>query len=292
MFENAIYRLSLRQLRRRQLAAPEEFQRSEDPDAYHEWRCSELRSQLHDHFDVTALKDKDVLDFGCGGGELSYVLKRLGARQVVGTEISETQLAQVQQRLEQSRTPGVVFHLDKDPAHVSLPDAFFDTICCFDVVEHLRHPEAILTEWRRLLRPGGQVWIWWCPWRHPFGHHLTSVIPLPWVHLVVPEKTLCRVAARVYHDPAYTPRMWDLDPETRQKIPDKWRDSTYTAGWLNKLSLGKFKRLARQAQFGMRVRTYGFGTARKGLRAALARLPCLGEYLTSYYAIELVKLDA
>ena len=292
MIEDAIYRLSLRQLRRRQFAAPEELQRSEDADAYHEWRCSELRGQLHNHFDVAALKDKDILDFGCGGGALSFVLKRLGARRVIGTEINDRQLTQARQRLERSPTPGVTFHLDENPAHVALPDESFDTICCFDVVEHLRHPKAILTEWRRLLRPGGQVWIWWCPWRHPFGHHLMSVIPLPWVHLLVPERALCRVAERVYNDPTYVPRMWDLDPETGQKQPDKWRESTFSEGWLNKLSLAEFKRLARQAHFGVRVRTYGFGTARKGYRAALARLPYVGEYLTSYYAITLVKRDA
>ena len=44
------------------------------------------------------VRGKDVLDFGCGDGTYSRILKRLGARRVVGFDVAEGMLAHGQQR--------------------------------------------------------------------------------------------------------------------------------------------------------------------------------------------------
>ena len=155
------------------------------------------------------------------------------------------------------------------------------------------HPQAIVREWRRVLRPAGSAWIWWSPWRHPYGHHLNSLVPLPWVHLLVSERTLVRLAARIYDDPCFIPRTWDIDPATGSKKPNKWRTGADLSSWLNRLTLRQFRRICRAGGMDLHVRARGLGSGEGGglKRAAgkLAELPGVGECFTSYFAITLTK---
>ncbi|MCP4592352.1 MAG: hypothetical protein GY842_16590, partial [bacterium] len=70
--------LLLRAARRanRRAAQPgsESCARTTDASAYGRWRDESLRRQLTDHFHPDRLRGKDVLDFGCGTGELSMLL--------------------------------------------------------------------------------------------------------------------------------------------------------------------------------------------------------------------------
>lgn len=46
-----------------------------------------------------------------------------------------------------------------DIAHIPVPDATFDAILCTEVLEHVVEPVAVVREFSRLLKPGGQLWI-------------------------------------------------------------------------------------------------------------------------------------
>jgi len=46
-----------------------------------------------------------------------------------------------------------------DVAHIPLPDATFDAILCTEVLEHVVEPVAVVQEFSRLLKPGGQLWL-------------------------------------------------------------------------------------------------------------------------------------
>ncbi len=89
-----------------------------------------------------------LLDVGCGKGELLFGLSDLLAQ---GTGID--------QRLE-NRTAGNI-RLYRGTIDATLPfaDESFDAVSLLAVLEHLEHPEAILRETRRVLRPGGSVLI-------------------------------------------------------------------------------------------------------------------------------------
>ena len=93
-----------------------------------------------------------VLDLGCGGGHNGALLKKAGAREVVGVERDAGAAQEARKRLD------VVVECDLsrlDPA--LLGDEPFDAILASDVLEHLLDAEGVLARALTRLRPGGAV---------------------------------------------------------------------------------------------------------------------------------------
>ncbi len=94
----------------------------------------------------------DVLDLGCGLAEIVAWLKP--GQRYIGIEGR----ANIMRWLEEHR-PGYEFHqrdLDKDALAL---DQQFDTILMIAVIEHLNHPDNILSQISRRLKPGGKFLI-------------------------------------------------------------------------------------------------------------------------------------
>lgn len=290
VIENILFRLSRRCLRAKAAARDTDIEHTRDDAAYRRWRDAELQKQLEDHFPYETVRGKDILDFGCGEGMLAVRLSRLGAASTLATDLGEDLIAKALRMVTESGLTNVRFEVAADPRRVAARDASVDVICAFDVVEHIIPAASIFGEWYRVLRPGGEVWIWWLPWRSPYGHHMISLIPLPWVHVVCAEWTLIKAAARVYDDPCFVPRVYNRDPETGEKLPNKWRAGADLSSWLNKMTLARFRSLARSAGFQATVTAHEFGsTGLKRLVGRLAHVPILGEFFTSYYTAVLMK---
>lgn len=290
LVEDLLFWLSRRKLRRMLRTPTGEVTRTLTRASYDAWRRSELIRQLEDCFDPSYIAGKDVLDFGCGDGDLSFFMADLHPQSTVGTDLAEDAVATASRRAEEQRTDDISFVVAPDQTTLEFADESFDLICCFDTLEHIMHPDEIIHEWHRVLRPGGKVWIWWSPWRHPYGHHVRSLIPLPWVHVLFSEATLINVAARIYDDPCFIPRHWNMDPETGEKLPNKWRNGADLSSWLNRLTLRRAKAIFRKV--GLTAQIIAYGPYRRGMNIltnCIARVPWIGEFFTSYYAIVLNK---
>lgn len=98
----------------------------------------------------TDLKNKKVLDVGCGTGYLGEELETRGA-EVTGIDISKVALKKAHEVL--SFTKVVDLNEDKIP----FKDKTFDLIVVSEVIEHLFKPVIILEELRRILRDKGQL---------------------------------------------------------------------------------------------------------------------------------------
>ena len=167
--------------------------RSEWNKSYRNWRFEMLQEKFS-AFDPALIRDKDVLDFGCGPGELSfYNGAKFGAKSCIGLDADDRVIMQAQQTV---RDEHVRFAVSKDD-QIELADASIDVIVCFDVMEHIMSYEAIMAEWTRVLRPGGKVLIHWQPWFHPYGHHPQDYIPIPWVHAFTSRSQQMEVCARI-----------------------------------------------------------------------------------------------
>lgn len=94
-------------------------------------------------------KPLDVLDFGCGGGELMSRLSRLGHR-TVGLDFDDKALAACR-----SRGLNVVPASELDGFEPSR----FDIVACMNVIEHVPDPSALLQQLKRLLKPSGVLLI-------------------------------------------------------------------------------------------------------------------------------------
>ena len=90
-----------------------------------------------------------ALDLGCGDGRLSALLD---ADELTLADVSEVALARAARRLPAAQ----VVALDPD-AVLPLPDNAFDLVLCAETVEHVRDVQLLLSEARRVLRPGGRL---------------------------------------------------------------------------------------------------------------------------------------
>lgn len=292
MVTGCLYRAARWAQKRSCVHTPADLKRTTRKTQYRAWRHGELKQQLLRHFDVAKVADRDILDFGCGTGEFSSVLGAYNPKSLVGVDKSPDAVSQADLSIadcEVSHHCRPEFLCNERQDQLPLQDQSIDLICCFDVVEHVPNLKAIAHEWRRVLRPGGRVWIWWSPWRGPYGHHLESLIPLPWIHLLLPERIVFAACAALYDDPDYVPRTWDLDPETCQKKPNKWRHTESFHPFLNRLTRRQLEKIVRRAGLTIeRQETYGFsGSCLRRATHLLLPFPIFGECFVSFYVYEL-----
>lgn len=108
----------------------------------------------------------EVLDVGCAEGASADALRAAGATRIAGIELDE-QFAEVARgRLAEVVTGSVEEELPWPPES-------FDTILCYDVLEHLRDPWTVLARLRDLVRPGGRVHV-----ALPNARHTSVWVPL------------------------------------------------------------------------------------------------------------------
>jgi 2-polyprenyl-6-hydroxyphenyl methylase/3-demethylubiquinone-9 3-methyltransferase len=109
-----------------------------------------------DYIDRRApLKDKQVLDVGCGGGILSESMAQRGA-QVTAIDMGEAPLAVA--RLHQMES-GVEVDYQQTTAEAlaeTSPEAF-DVVTCLEMLEHVPDPASVIQACAKLVKPGGQV---------------------------------------------------------------------------------------------------------------------------------------
>src|SRR3712207_6246021 len=99
-----------------------------------------------------SLAGRLVLDLGCGMGGLSTALALEGA-DVRSVDFNR-------HYCHITRLRGMRYGLELAPINAAgealpFPDAHFDIVMCVDVLEHVRDPEALLSEISRCLKPGG-----------------------------------------------------------------------------------------------------------------------------------------
>jgi SAM-dependent methyltransferase len=184
---------------------------------------SKLRVLLGDDI-VDRLRDRVVLDFGCGDGNEAVEIAAEGARHVMGVDLRSSALERAA-RLAASR--GVSDRC----TFATAPHQPVDVIVSLDSFEHFADPAAILQTMYDMLRPGGQVFISFGPtWYHPYGGHLFSVFP--WAHLLFSERALLRWRSDIRSDGAT--RFAEVE------------------GGLNQMTIRRFERLVRDSPFSLR----------------------------------------
>jgi SAM-dependent methyltransferase len=90
-----------------------------------------------------------ALDVGCGDGRLTA---ELDADDVTAADVSAVALERARRRLAGTR----LVELEPD-APFPLNDAAFDLVLCAETIEHVRDVQLLLSEIRRVLRPGGRL---------------------------------------------------------------------------------------------------------------------------------------
>jgi 2-polyprenyl-3-methyl-5-hydroxy-6-metoxy-1,4-benzoquinol methylase len=104
-----------------------------------------------------------VLDVGCGAGIVGSELRAAGAERLVGVELDQEAAERARPAYDELLVGPVEELLDRIPGA-------FDTIVCYDVLEHLVDPWQVLRGMRRLAGEGCQLHVSVPNARHPaFG---------------------------------------------------------------------------------------------------------------------------
>ena len=114
-----------------------------------------VREIWYEHFHRYAVacelvRGMDVLDAACGEGYGSALLAT-AAHSVTGVDLSETAVAHARTRYS---AEGLRFMV-ADCLELPFEDDEFDCIVSFETLEHLEDHQALMAEFRRVLKPGG-----------------------------------------------------------------------------------------------------------------------------------------
>lgn len=145
----------------------------EDPAPFYRLLAAELADALERrHGPLRGLR---ILDLGCGPGWYSEALAAKGA-----TVLSlEYDLDELTGPADAVAPPTALLG---DAGRLPFPDGALDAVVCSNMLEHAPDTEAVFTELRRVLAPGGWAYVSWTNWYSPWGGHDMS----PW-HLLGPR---------------------------------------------------------------------------------------------------------
>jgi len=127
---------------------------------------------------ATVTPGMNVLDLGCGRGEIVRHVARLGA-QSFGIDYARAAV-QLTQRVMRQEHLGVWGLARSDAKRLPFASGTFDRVLMFDVVEHL-HPwelDASLAEVWRVLRSGGQIIVHTAPnrWYDAYAYPVVRTV--------------------------------------------------------------------------------------------------------------------
>lgn len=151
----------------------------------------------------TAVRGKNVLEVGCGEGGNLVPFARRGCT-VTGIDLSRHRINQAADFFNRCGAGGRfvctdVLEYDDNKR--------YDIIIAHDVIEHVADKAAMLAAIRRLLAPGGVVFVAFPAWLMPFGGHQQiarsrMLSRLPFVHLL--PRGVYRLLLRLAGEDAFT----------------------------------------------------------------------------------------
>jgi SAM-dependent methyltransferase len=95
-----------------------------------------------------------ILDVGCGqGGSFRLLYDTFSPQRIIGVDVESKSLQQARAQIAQDNLPVALFQ--NDAAALALPDASIALLFCHQTFHHLRRQEEALSEFYRVLQPGG-----------------------------------------------------------------------------------------------------------------------------------------
>jgi len=100
-----------------------------------------------------SLKGKSVLEIGCGLGSHAQLLSKAGSS-VWAVDLTPKAVELTRKRFSLNGLKAAIMQMDAE--RLSFPDRTFDFIWSWGVIHHSAHPDSILKEAYRVLKPSGE----------------------------------------------------------------------------------------------------------------------------------------
>ena len=135
---------------------------------------------------LASLKDKQVLDVGCGGGILSDAMARAGAL-VTGIDLATKSLKVAQLHALETQTPNVSYREVSAEAFAAEKPASFDVVTCMEMLEHVPDPASVVKACATLVKPGG--WVFFSTLNRNPQSFLFAIVGAEYVLNLLPKGT-------------------------------------------------------------------------------------------------------
>ncbi|HWY71715.1 MAG TPA: class I SAM-dependent methyltransferase [Terriglobales bacterium] len=101
---------------------------------------------------------KSLLDVACGSGAPALRIAAKTGCSIVGIDAHEQAVSTARSFAAQRDLTGLAeFRVADAAGPLPFPDARFDAITCIDSINHLPNRLGVISEWARLLKPGGRL---------------------------------------------------------------------------------------------------------------------------------------
>jgi 2-polyprenyl-3-methyl-5-hydroxy-6-metoxy-1,4-benzoquinol methylase len=215
------------------------------------WRSRQVLRRLKQ-------KNPRVLDIGCGRGQLLSAFQQAGC-DVTGTEFSDDACRFAREKLKIPVRVGLLHELN-------FPDASFDVVTMWHVLEHVSDPRPTLAEVARILRPGG-IFMVAVP---NFGSPEARLTKAGWFHLDMPRHLSHHTReslARILGEAGLTPKWFSF-------LAPEYDTFSFTQSLLNRL--GVRPNLLYNLLRGQRAKVINAGKFRGSLLVIVLLTPLLG----------------
>lgn len=109
-------------------------------------------NQTLGEFYKAGIKDKKILDFGCGDGRYAIQFAKDGAAEVVGVDVSSAMIELAQKRSKDEKLN--IRFLDIKES-IPVGDDYFDAVFSNFVVHYIADTLSVFKEIQRVMKPGG-----------------------------------------------------------------------------------------------------------------------------------------
>tara|TARA_B110000444_G_scaffold235350_1_gene246322 strand:- start:1152 stop:1874 length:723 start_codon:yes stop_codon:yes gene_type:complete len=99
--------------------------------------------------DINLIKDKKILDIGCGPGRYTVALKKMGAKEVIATDIFNIS----------GKWHKDIKYVTSNLQKLPFKDNEFDFIFCNGSISHNKKWKSAIREYMRVLKPNGWLWL-------------------------------------------------------------------------------------------------------------------------------------
>jgi len=160
---------------------------------YQEWEYREIERISSELGPDWHLNNSNILDAGCGLGGKPVYYEQNGAHQIVAFDIRFLSVKSARELVKEKNCANILL-TQADSARLPYKSDYFDAVVSINVFEHVDDIHSTLLECKRVLRPGGLMFLHFPPFYSPWGAHLEGWINFPWPNVFFSDKTLIEAA--------------------------------------------------------------------------------------------------
>jgi ubiquinone/menaquinone biosynthesis C-methylase UbiE len=155
-----------------------------------------------------SLKNKILLDVGCGYGGRSVYYASMGAK-VIAIDIKPKRFKLSNEFAKLHNVDRQVTFQIADAAYLPFKNNSFDVVMSNNAMQYISNPLQSLNEFKRVVKPDGLICInFGPPWYAPICPEAGTAFP--WSHLLFSQETIKKAFKRMGKEEFFTGRMDDI----------------------------------------------------------------------------------